>query len=151
MHFSYIVRPYEFDLLPFLACSGWVSQLLLFLQFPKAQTPPRVTLWSLPASLSREHSLRWLWGHCSPLVPVCPQELAEQEAAGWLPEQNSCRILRPRVADPGENPQWPDRGREIPAPGNQSTEAQGLLFHLTSKALSLMGILCHNVLLWVTC
>lgn len=71
----------------------------------------RVALGSLPTCLAVQGQI--CWG-----CPCVPQELAEQEAAGWLPEQNPCRLLRPRVADPGENPQWLDRGREVPAPGN---------------------------------
>lgn len=76
-----------------------------------------MALGSLLTCLLQARALQCSGARFAEAVPVCPQELAEQEAAGRLPEQNSRRLLRSRVADPGENPQRLNRGREILAPG----------------------------------
>lgn len=61
------------------------------------------------------------------------QELAEPAADRRVSQPDAGRILRPRVADPGENPQRVNRGGEVPAAGKAAGCAVRAA-HLTGNA-----------------
>lgn len=127
----------------FCYCTGDISQLILLVQLQKAQTRSRAVCAEHPARLcSGAGATKHKLGGCAgarlrrpgrlpPLQRLRPrcgspaQELAEPAADRRVSQPDAGRILRPRVADPGENPQRVNRGREVPAAGKAAGCAVG--------------------------